>query len=759
MRNESLQPAVSVIIPIYMVEEYLRECVDSVINQTLKNIEIICVDDGSPDHSVDIVNEYAEKYDNIVLVRKKNGGLSSARNAGLDAATGRYVYFLDSDDSIEPETMEELCARADAENLDIIYFNTYLNFDSQKIRELNQNYVDYYTRKGSYPDVYSGQMLFSMMRKNREFFPSVCLQLFRRSIIEENHLRFYDGIIHEDNLFTFQCMILARRAAYSKKSYYHRRMRGDSIMTVGKSIRNVEGYLVCYAELLAFLHDKEIEEAAAPMISDYLYFSIYRNACTIYRSLNVPDEEAHLTKGDFCAEHLLELVKRNVKYENDIEALHKRIRTLEKNAQAAAAAGFKRQTLWLPRKIMGGFRCIRDHGLVYTIKRAIKKCWGVCKKIDRKLYNNKLYQALAWLPRKCIHGLKYLRKNGISSLLRVYSVKMRQKLGAGAPLVSIIMPVYNVEEFLEQGLDSLLNQTMKHIEIICVDDGSTDRSLEIMNLYAAKDKRVRVFTQQNKFAGAARNVGIANARGEYMIFLDSDDFFSEDLAKEAYYIARLHDADVVLFGAKHYNNVTGEFKNANWLLNSYIAPKKQPFNYLDCPDALYRITTPCPWTKMFRRQFVLDHGLQFQAIQNSNDLFFTYSALPLAKRIVTLDKHLVYYRVGLATNLQTTKKKHPLCFCQAYQAWHDKLAETGVLDVLRKSYVNVALSGCMHNLRTNKDPEVKRIVFDKLKNEAFESLEVSGHEASYYYDSKNYQDMMRVLEGSFEEYLETENTK
>lgn len=739
---------------MYKVEDYLRECLDSVVGQTLKNIEIICVDDGSPDRSADIAAEYAEKYSTVKLVRKKNGGLSSARNAGLDAATGRYVYFLDSDDYIEPETLEELCAKADAEELDIVYFNTYLFFENQQIRERNQNYVDYYTRKGNYDGVCSGQAMFSMMRKNREFLPSVCLQLFRRSMLTDNGVRFYSGIIHEDNLFSFQCMILAKRAGYTKKSYYHRRMHGDSIMTVGKSVRNVEGYLVCYAELLAFLHGREIEEGAAEMISDYLYYSIYRNACTIYKSLDVRDEDAVMATGDFCAAHLLDLVKKNVKFEKDNEALRRRIRTLENNAKKAAAAGVKKDLLFIPNKILGGFRCIRDHGLGYTIKRAVKKVWGICKKIDRRLYHRKPYQVLVYIPRQIVHFLKYIRKNGVSSLLRSTSVRLRQKLGIGAPLVSVIMPVYNVEEYIEQGLNSLLNQTMKHIEIICVDDGSTDHSLEILNRYAAMDKRVRVFTQKNKFAGAARNLGLANARGEYVIFLDSDDFFSENLTKEAYFIAKLHEADVVLFGAKHYNNVTGEFKDAKWLLNSYAAPRKQPFSYRDCPDTLYRITTPCPWTKMFRRQFVLDAGLQFQAIQNSNDLFFTYAALPMAKRIVTLDKELVYYRVGLANNLQSTKKKNPFCFYEAYRAWHDKLAELGVLEELRQSYVSVALSGCMHNLRTQRDPEVKQAVFDRLKNEIFRELEVVGHEQSYYFSKKDYEDMLMVADGTFEQYME-----
>lgn len=748
-------PKVSVIIPLYKVEEYLPECLDSVVRQTLKDIEVICVNDGSPDRSADIAAEYAQKYEYIKVVHKENGGLSSARNFGLDRAQGKYVYFLDSDDFLEPETLEELCEIADADELDIVYFNTHLYFENQEVKDKNRNYIDYYTRKGNYDGVHTGQTMFSMMRRNREFFPSACLQMFRRDMLEENSLRFYNGIIHEDNLFSFQCMIIARRVGYARKAYYHRRMHDDSIMTANKSMRNVEGYLVAYAEILAFMHGRQVEESAFNEISEFLYTSIWGNGRRIYNQLEITPDKAVMTKGDFCAAHFLDMIKRSGETEFERSRLKAENARLRK-VTSSWSYRVGRAITFIPRKVVGGCRCIRQHGLKYTIKLGIKKIWGRCKSLDRKLYSNKVYQKLIYIPRQCVHFLKYIRKNGVASLVRAISVKQHMKFGGSEPLLSIIMPVYNVERFIGEGLDSLLNQTMKHIEIICVDDGSTDRSLEILNQYAAKDKRVRVLNQKNKGAGAARNLGISAARGEYMIFLDSDDFFSEDLAKEVYYAAKLHEADVVLFAAKHYNNATGEFREAKWLLNSYVAPRRQPFNYKDCPNNLYRITTPCPWTKAFRRQFVLDSGLQFQEIQNTNDLFFVFTALTMAERVVTLDKQLVFYRVGLENNLQTTKKKHPFCVYEALGAWHDKLAELGVLDTVRKSYVNAALSTCLFGLRTQKDISVKESIFNKLQSEVIEALELSGHEESYYDTKANYHDMLQVLNGSFEEYMKNQ---
>ena len=122
---DSTMPMVSVIIPLYNVEEYLRQCLDSVVCQTLSNIEIICVDDGSPDRSAEIAAEYVEKYPNVKLIRKENGGLSSARNAGLEAAQGDYVFFLDSDDKITQEALGVMKQVMRRENPHVIAFNFY----------------------------------------------------------------------------------------------------------------------------------------------------------------------------------------------------------------------------------------------------------------------------------------------------------------------------------------------------------------------------------------------------------------------------------------------------------------------------------------------------------------------------------------------------------------------------------------------------------------------------------------------------------
>lgn len=702
-------PQVSVIIPLYKVEEYLRECLDSVVNQTMKDIEIICVDDGSPDRSADIAAEYVEKYDNFKLIRKENGGLSSARNSGLDAATGEYVYFLDSDDYVAANMFESLYQAAGRENLDIVYFNTNLVFANDIVRNKNQHLINYYSRESKYSGVCSGQTMFTKMRLDGKFLPSACLQLFRREFIEQHHFRFYTGILHEDNLFSFQCAMTAKKVDYLPDKFYFRRVHDDSITTSKKTIRHVEGYIVSYSEALHFLHGIEIQEDAASHLSEYLYWSLYRNACNIWSQLDESEKNRPLAHGGVCADHIFSLIRRNMDMERQMKHLkYKTGNAIKCDTPFRAMLG-----RLLPGKLGGFFQCASEYGYRYTIRRTFQKG----------------YAALCSLP----------------LLLKKPGLKLRMKFGGKQPLISFILPVYNVEEFLPQCLDALIAQSMPHIEIICVDDGSTDRSLEILNQYAARDSRIRVFTQKNQYAGVARNLGLSKATGEYVAFLDSDDFFSTDLAKETYYAAKLRRADIVLFGAKHFDNATKKFKDAPWLFHGDLVPPKQPFSYRDCPNLLYQITTACPWTKLFRREFVLKYGLQFQALRNSNDVFFTFSALAMAERIAAVHETLVFYRVGMANNLQATKSKNPLCFYEAYQALHDKLDEIGCLDTLRQSYVNVVLGGCLYNLRSQKNLETKITVCNALKNSIFSNLELIGHPKAYYYIDADYVQLQNMV--------------
>ncbi|WP_195932063.1 glycosyltransferase [Turicibacter sanguinis] len=248
MKNEVM---VSIIIPVYNVEKYLQECLESAINQTYKNIEIIAINDGSTDSSLAILEEYASKYGNLKIVNQENKGMSGARNAGLKVANGEYIYFLDSDDFIDLNMIEECVVLAEKNNLDIINFDAHVFYDGDFKSDFNPKYN---RSKFLNQGIYLGQDFYRYSRNNNAYRAAVWLSFYRTDFLRNFNLNFYEGITHEDELFSTQAFILASKVMYESKAYFHRRIREGSIMTQAKSLKNIEGYMTVSVELHKLLN-------------------------------------------------------------------------------------------------------------------------------------------------------------------------------------------------------------------------------------------------------------------------------------------------------------------------------------------------------------------------------------------------------------------------------------------------------------------------------------------------------------------------
>ena len=208
---------ISVIIPIYNVEKYIRQCLESVIDQTLKDIEIIIVNDGTRDNSMEIVEEYISD-ERIKIINKENGGLSSARNAGMKEAKGKYICFIDSDDFIEKTMMEELYNKIEETNSDVADSDVFL-YDN-KIHEIKER------KNKEYQKIEKG--LFLWGRYNVE----VWNKIYRKKFLLDNNIFFEEGIIHEDDLFSIKVLFLTNKIEHINKSFYYYRInRSGSIMT------------------------------------------------------------------------------------------------------------------------------------------------------------------------------------------------------------------------------------------------------------------------------------------------------------------------------------------------------------------------------------------------------------------------------------------------------------------------------------------------------------------------------------------------
>lgn len=322
------------------------------------------------------------------------------------------------------------------------------------------------------------------------------------------------------------------------------------------------------------------------------------------------------------------------------------------------------------------------------------------------------------------------------------------------PIVSVIMPVYNGETYLRQCLDSVVNQTLKEIEIICVDDGSSDRSVEILKEYAAKDERVMVLQQANAGAGAARNNGLSKASGKYLSFLDSDDFFETDMLEKAVEKIAADRADFVVFRCDHYLNDTNTFKKAAYTLKKQTLPPYMPFNFRQITDNVFKAFVGWAWDKVYDREFVMKHNLRFQEQRTSNDMLFVFSALVLAKRITCLDEVLAHQRRNNGESLSNTREKSWFCFYNALKALRDVLKEKGLYEELKKDFINYAVHFSLWNLNTITG-ECYEKLYTKLHEEWFEELEVTGHDEDYFYNKTEYKQLADILRYDFKEY----NTK
>ena len=208
--------------------------------------------------------------------------------------------------------------------------------------------------------------------------------------------------------------------------------------------------------------------------------------------------------------------------------------------------------------------------------------------------------------------------------------------------VSVIVPVYNVEKYLRQCLDSLVNQTLTDIEIICINDGSTDGSLAILEDYASKDERIKVISQENQGQGAARNRGIELSSGEYIGFVDPDDWVEYGMFENLYKAAKVHNADLAEAMYSEYYEYSGMTKIRKSPVN---LPQDKTFDWKINKDYLFKSSILAVWNKIYKRNFINRHDIKFSNAKLAEDHMFTFKSKILAGKILFINKPFYNYRV------------------------------------------------------------------------------------------------------------------
>lgn len=541
---------ISVIIPVYNVEKYIRECLDSIMTQTLTDIEILCIDDGSTDDSLKILQEYAQLDQRFHVEVQENLGPATARNKGLKQATGEFVIFMDADDYYpESDVLETLYQKAKKNHADICG-GELIRFDAE-----GTQYDD-----SQYQFAHEGFIQFSDYQ-NAYAQPRF---MFKRSLLIDNNIFFPELRRYEDPVFFVQAMIKAEKFYAIKKVVYAYRVSHKIINwnlgVVHDTLKGLEFNLMASNQHnLEKLHI----EAADRVNTDWFVKLIGKN-------LNCP--------------FIYEQFKKTIQQIN------------------WSIVPFKPSDLMQKLKI--DFKSLPNPSIW-------KKYDDICTELER-------------IETTCMK--KPIKKK---------ATKTKEIIDQNAK-VSVIIPVYNVEKYIEECLNSILNQTLKEIEIICIDDGSTDNSLNILQEYAQKDKRIHVETQQNQGPAVARNKGLRLATGEFVIFMDSDDLYPERDVLETLHTKAIQNKAQICGGQLVSFDSTGKtYDNPIYRFN-----KEGFINYID-------YQTDYGYTRfLFKRSLLINHDISFPLQRQFEDPVFFVLAMICAYKFYAIQKTVYHYRMN-----------------------------------------------------------------------------------------------------------------
>jgi len=281
------------------------------------------------------------------------------------------------------------------------------------------------------------------------------------------------------------------------------------------------------------------------------------------------------------------------------------------------------------------------------------------------------------------------------------------------PKISIVIPVYNVEKYLRECLDSVCAQTFTDWECICVDDGSTDSSPAILDEYAAKDKRFKIIKREHSNAGACRNAGLDISKGEYLSFLDSDDIFAPKMLEILYTCITENDADIASCGYANWSDGESLPKLDGSCAKTQIQTYDSPAANVD----IFTLWGGMAWDKLFRKSLIDKSNLRYQEIRWTNDFRFVMLAVTFAKRIVKCQARLLAYRQG-HISLQSTRAKKALCFYDAIGSYREIAQQMRLLSegsFLEQNFKHFFVKFTFHHMDTIETPTAYEEVHTKCQ--------------------------------------------
>ncbi|PWM73570.1 MAG: hypothetical protein DBX45_05415 [Oscillospiraceae bacterium] len=564
---------VSVILPSLNVKEYIAECIQSVCNQTLRDIEIICVDAGSTDGTLELIEQAENADSRIKLVKSPKKSYGLQMNLGVQHAHGKYIAIVETDDYILPNMLNylyEVCERNDLDFAKADFYRFTREDNGEEIRYLNQLSAksEYYNRVIN-PRVEKEVFTFVM---------NTWSGIYKKNFLEKEKIFHNEtpGASFQDTSFWFQTFSKAKRVYFVNKPFYMNRRDNpnSSVYSTKKTYAFCDEYAFLYEQLFSNGANKDLMPQ----------FQLYRYKAYM-SSLNKCQLEE---KENFIKKFKKDLLDSRNKGELDLSLF--------------TSSGKKTVELLLDKTET-------------FIERQ--------KKVKPPVYR------MGSNSRQIIRASK--------------------KMESGVD-VSVVIPFFNAEKYICKTLDSVLSQTLRNIEVIAVDDGSTDDSLSVLKRYCDQDDRIALLTQPNSGSGPARNYGMKVAKGKYIAFIDADDWYPDkDVLIKLYNAAEQNNAKICggSFSNWRDGKVTTQFTGV-YQKYTFIKAGFQNFKDYQFDYGYHRF--------IYERELIQTNNLEFPPLLRYQDPPFFLKIMTIAKEFYAIPDVVYCYRKGHNKVLWTREK-------------------------------------------------------------------------------------------------------
>lgn len=621
-----INPKISVIIPVYNAEEFLEESINSILNQTFKDIELVCVNDGSKDRSLEMLNEFAKKDSRVKVIDKPNGGCGSARNMSLDNAKGEYIYFFDPDDYVLPNAFEKLYNNAISNNSDLVIFKIARFRDGEPI----DYSIPGFDFDEIFPDVDFDNFTFNYKDikcyvLNSSFAP--WSKFYKKEFLDRyDDFRFDLGVAFDDVPFHVKSLLRASRISFVPEFFYHYRLSNPNSVNntkanqidIFKICDLVENFLSKENYLVEFFYEFIVFKIT--QILNYVISSNFEEYFQKTKLEFLKIKQNYLDNPNFdngkIPKSMLEQIEI-ILQSNSLES-YKFNLNIEK---------FKKQNAENFKPIKSNADKFNENTVNFTDNLTDENQYHhkLVSNIENSFYN--LYKSFNDLKETSEHDEKFLNNIDTSE----------------KPLISVIMPSLNVVEFIRDCIESVINQTLKNIEIICVDAGSDDGTLEILQEYEREDSRVKIINSNKKSYGYQMNLGIRAAQGDYIGIVETDDYIKKDMFEILYNLTENGTIDIAKANFWHVDTTQMD----NYIFMADGTKKNLPtskFTIFD--DANILNGHPSIWTGIYRRKFLIYNNIKFLEAPGGGwvDNPFLFDTFCAAKSIKYKDEPVYCYR-------------------------------------------------------------------------------------------------------------------